>query len=314
MTRACMSLGFTALLVATMGGCTPDELVVKKVSERIIRPLCQAGCIVYTDDPNPDSVGVWMSDYFTPETCFGGAYDDIDGDGMGDQCEWALAKRFAPVMIFDANDVNGREPYWVARGANGLVTIGYFMAYYDDPGCTTYPLCGAFDAGHLGDSEAIRVDLWYNANSRHWVVIHVDLSEHSGYASFSSTSSVYYAAGLEYPTEVGGPFLVHVAFDKHANYETRDHCNSGAAGHDVCGNALMNGDTLYAGHERNLGSASHYLNNCVLSAANPYSGYQECFWTGDRFRGWQGYNGNDNDDDDYATPYTARLSNFGFIL
>ena len=316
MIRAHRILSVAAVITMFTSACSPNDLVSSsspKISKRQIQPDCQAGCQIATDDPNPDSVGVWMGSDFTPETCFGDYYDDNDHDGMGDQCEWALAKRFAPIMTFEDSDPVGREPYWVARGASGLVTIGYFMAYYIDLGCTQYLGCGNFSPEHFGDSEAIRVDLWYNSASQHWIAYHVMLSEHTGYAEFGGATDYVYAPGLEYPSELGGPFRVHASFGKHANYATRSACNNFS---DQCNNASGSGDTLYVGSERNLGSYSYPFRDCVYSeVGQAFDDYQECFWTGWDFAGWLGMN---NGPDFppfvyYSKGYWARLEDFGFL-
>jgi hypothetical protein len=296
--------GFGLLCLAFVA-CAPNDVVPNRVAKRIIQPDCMAGCQVYTDDPHPDSVGVWMGVDFTSAACFGGAFADNDGDGMGDQCEWALAKRFAPIMVFDPNDQVGREPYWVARGGNGLMVIGYLPAYYADLGCNSSFICGDFSPAHLGDFEAILVELEWHAGSQHWVVGYANLSQHTTYGYFNKGANAYPTA-LEYPSERGGPFLVHVAYGKHANYASRASCN---AGPDHCNNALTTGDTLYAGLERNLGSASHKFHDCVRSVADPYDDYVECFWSGSYFAGWQGVNLGDT-----ASPYSNRLQDFGFIF
>lgn len=48
------------------------------------------------------------------------------------------------------------------------------------------------------------------------------------------------------------------------------------------------------------------MNEPTQSAADGWFAFR-------RFRGWQGPNGEDNDDDDHASPYLARLVDFGFI-
>jgi len=248
-----------------------------------------------------------MSEYFTAAECFGTAYDDNDHDGIGDQCEWALAKRFAPILVTDSSfgDEVGRDPYWAVRrgSTDTTIIIAYFPAYYFDNGCY-YGLVCAYDGGHIGDSEAIGVEIQWHGASEHWVVVVAELSQHNGYAGFGGT---VYATGLEYPTELGGPFRVHVSWGKHANFETRSACNAdGIYGEDYCGNALTSGDTLYVGIERNLGSASYQLHNCVISSI-PYDDFQECFWTGEYFLGWNSGPGS-------TDPYSNRLEHFGFIF
>jgi hypothetical protein len=303
MKRCCWLLGLVGL--ALTAACAPNEVVPNTTVDKPLHQLeCMAGCQVYTDDPNPDSVGVWMSDYFTAANCYGGAYDDNDYDGIGDQCEWALAKRFAPILITDSSfsDNIGGERYWAARpeGSDSTIWIVYFPAYYVDLGCYVGIACD-FDGGHAGDSEAFGLELKWHPGSQHWVVIAAKMSEHHTYNNYSGSP---YATGLEYPTELGGPFNVHVSWGKHANYATRYACNHGDP-EDYCGNASSSGDTLYVGLERNLGSAGHPLHDCVLSSI-PYGTYQECFWTGSNFLGWNSGPGSD-------ASYIWRLLDFEFL-
>lgn len=242
---------------------------------------------------------------FSAANCFGGAYDDNDHDGLGDQCEWALAKRFAPIMINDsiAGDNVGGDPYWAARpNGDSTVVIVYFPAYYSDNGCYEGITCAPFDNGHKGDSEAIGIDISWSSETQHWTVIAVSLSEHHTYANYTGTS---YAEGLEYPTEVGGPFNVHVSWGKHANFATRSDCSGGVFSEDYCSNGLSYGDTLYVGSERNLGSYSYPLHDCVLSTI-PYDDFEECFWSGEYFLGWNSGPGT-------TSPYSDRLQYFGFF-
>jgi hypothetical protein len=301
------AIASSVLGVILASGCAPSEQPATPI-HIAKETLCEAGCQVYTDDPNPDSVGVWMGP-FTAASCYGGDWDDNDGDGIGDQCEWALAKRFAPIMINDSaesDDVAG-DPYWAAGpdGDSSLV-IAYLPAYYADLGCyTAAPACTFGDA-HNGDSEAIGIRIVWHSGSEHWVVTNAALSAHHGYNSFSGSP---YATGLEYPAELGGPFKVHVSWGKHANYATRSTCNSGFpyTNEDYCSNGNSYGDTLYVETDRNLGSAGTYLKNCVYSTIL-FDDYQECFWTGSYFAGWNGPNGS------HSSAYVDRLSYFGFIF
>ncbi len=211
-------------------------------------------------------------------------------------------------MIFDSTsgDDVGREPYWAARpGPDSTVVILYMPAYYEDLGCSSIPLCGTLDSGHLGDSEAIGITIKWDGTSQHWVLASASLSTHGTYRVFSPGGSGY-PSGLEYPTESGGRFDVHVAYGKHANYETRSACNGSLA--DVCNNGSSSGDTLYVETDRNVGGYYHQFLDCVYSeVGEEYDDYQECFWSGSDFAGWQGENG------PTSNPYSYRLSDFGFF-
>lgn len=252
-----------------------------------------------------------MGDDFSAENCIGGSYEDDDQDDMGDQCEWALARRFAPVMTFDSYDDVGREPYFAVRPLSSTrAVILYMPAYYVDLGCgeTQSELCGVFDDGHLGDSEAIGAVVEFSAGSEHWVLKDAYLSAHGSHRHLHAGNDGY-PGGLEYPDEIGGRFMVHVAYGKHANYETRTACNASSG--DVCNNSASTGDTLFVDLPRNIGSYDHQLKNCVYSLEDPYNNYVECFWTGypgyNRFFGWAGPDG------DGCSPYAVELTWFGFI-
>ncbi len=296
-------------MLACNGQPTLSSRTTSSINRGSILPPCQAGCEPYTNDPNPDSIGVWFdTTVFSPTYCFDGVTEeDDDHDGVGDQCEWALAKRFAPIMVFDSGDEVGREPYWAARrvGSDSSMEILYMPAYYVDLGCSSVPLCGELDDGHLGDSEAIGITISWDPHSAHWILVEAALSSHDTYRTLSAGGNRY-PTTLEYPTELGGPFRVHVAYGKHANYETRTACNGGS---DYCNNGGSGGDTLYVPLNRNVGSSGYKLADCVYSVGIPDDDYEECFWSGSDFAGWQGHQAGYS----YATAYEARLEDFGFI-
>lgn len=303
---------YVATLLFLITSCgAPGDIVTPTIVTSRIHPMCLEGCVDPDDDPNPDSAGVWVGDDFSASNCLAGDYDDNDHDGIGDQCEWVLARRFAPVMVFDAYDDVGREPYFAVRPAgDSSVVILYMPAYYIDLGCQTSTLCGTLDDGHLGDSEAIEVTVQWNVNSQHWVLKAGSLSTHSSYRTLVAGTHEY-PTGFEYPNETGGRFFVHVSYGKHANYETRYACNYDSSVEDVCNNSASVGDTLFTDIPRNIGSWDYPFKDCVLSIGDPYDNYEECFWTGypgyNKFFGWAGPNGSG------ADAYSARLLTFGFI-
>jgi len=297
-------------LILTLGvGCSTTDPILAPQVETAQSILCLSGCIDPDDDPNPDSAGVWVGEDFSASSCLGGEFPDEDADGVGDQCEWVIARRFAPVMIFDAYDEVGRQPYFAVRSnGDSTLVILYMPAYYLDLGCSSIPLCGTIDDGHLGDSEAIGVLVYWNPSSQHWLTSTAVLSAHTSYRTLSKGGNQCPAA-LEYPNESCGRFMVHVAYGKHANYETRSACNNSSA--DYCNNGGSTGDTLFTEIPRNIGSYDNRFVDCVYSLEDPTPSYQECFWTGypswNKFFGWHGPNG------DGSSPHSARLEDFGFF-
>jgi hypothetical protein len=144
-----------------------------------------------TEDPYPDSAGIWIYGW-EPNECFNISWD-IDNDGVHNGCENAMAAAFAPEMIFTtrcdwdaALSRMGGEYYFAVQLAKtqvyGSLRIAYLPAYYWDCGgiheVCQFPFvsCG----GHPGDSEFILVDITYDFGTQHWETDQVFLSAHCG--------------------------------------------------------------------------------------------------------------------------------------
>ena len=180
--------------------------------------------------------------------------------------------------------------------------------------------------GHLGDSEAIAIDVYYVVSTQHWVAHTAWLSEHGNFVEVPKTSKPYphriivYPPGappitwnLEYPSHPGAYMRVYVSQGKHANYVSQGHCDAGGTlGIDTCDGV----DTHFRdglSYLWNLGSRAHPFLTCVeaRSAAHEFygSGTLECFWSSStRFRGWYPLSEGGLD----AGPYSDVLAILGF--
>ncbi len=307
------SFGMFVLLCSFLSSCTVDSPASPE-SERAllaVSPMCQQGYCVPAEDPYPDSAGVFINTYDELE-CFDGVENDVDEDGIGDACEFALAQAFAPLMNFSYGDDVSREPKWAVRYSDGLVYIAYFMAYYNDAGVQgNFLACARFvlfcDA-HWEDSEAILFRVTYVSTTQHWLLVDGLLSGHDGYNLIDSPfpNGHPYASGIGYGDKLGGYPIVFVSENKHANYVSDSECDSGGKGNlDNCSTSLSPARLEIYGNA-NLGGYAHQFVDCVYSGSPFYSSNQECFWSGSRFGGWQGINPD-------SDPYRDRLADFGFI-
>jgi len=251
---------------------------------------------------------------------------DLDRDQIRDDCEAALAANLAPLLNIGNNDwVPARQPYWSAsrhptRPNN--VQIIYALSYLRDGG---FAIDFYLDA-HEGDSEFIILEV-INSTGSKWGVIEATLSAHfhaeqdacyyqigGRYCGLDS----YYWDDLDYP--VGPGPRIWSSLGKHANYRNRAACESGATYQDSCGGDYVGGK-IFAPAYRNVGNFYHLpaasrttatqLLNCTLWSGSTYVyGYfrngQECFWTDDRFSGWDPMKPDD------ATPYRRIFEIFGF--
>lgn len=266
-------------------------------------------CTPSTPDPAPSAPGYYAGGELTDQYCAGmvGGINDADLDLLSDDCESWLALRFAPSMKYDAADDVRRESYWAARPIKpGVVRVFYALAYYFDLGTIpeAYTSCTLFSGfnlvakcyGHHGDSEYVRLDLRYNASTKHWFLVQAKLSRHEDYFLISGGPDGYPTL-LSYPNKIGGYPEVFVARQKHANYPSRKACNDGGGApwplielfpYDDCSpNSQVFRPEVSP--FRNLGSNARRLLDCVAST---YSFYQspirkECMWSGTRFYGWQ---------------------------
>lgn len=256
-------------------------------------PCCQG------PDPSPGAPGLWIT--WEAHDCYLNYSDrigwDADQDLLDDDCEYALAKAFAPMLSISTKDACPRgEPYWSVRyfddrwnvGWGQFVRIGYMPAYYRDCG-TTY--------AHDGDSEFIMLRVGFNAKTRHWELVRGWLSAHSNenQLNINNNSDWVNAPDLEYPSRVPRSFpRVYVSELKHGNYKSRERCNTaGPINYDDC---TWNRDVgrIKVMRSHNIGGYDHQLVNCTRSQNAIFwdNHVLECFWGGKSdFEGWQGSTG-----------------------
>ena len=284
---------------------------------------CQLGCVDPPPDV-PDAHGYFLGSGVNPTACTNGSQTDTDQDGLSDFCEKNLGAAFSPQLYYAYGDEVGREPHWVARPlSTGVVRLGYLISYYRDAGnssfgCDTFnwldPSCG----GHHGDSEAVYLDVMYNAKTQYWMLKTARYSQHGTLFPYDAVNCTQtYWAGcvkLYYPNVYRGYPRVYVAVGKHANYATRAECDEGGfGGSDTC-YGVNTAARLPAGWILNLGSRPvHTAAQDCMVTTNPAhwyygSGRTECYWTSKRFRGWVPTNVSGLDSD----PYSSQLGTMGF--
>ncbi len=253
---------------------------------------------------SPD--GIAMPSPYTAAYCFGwtswgvppvDASNDIDNDGIKQDCEYQLAYQFRPQMARNSHeDAPDREPYWSVTRVPGSLTgvrIFYALSYYRDAGEHTTGW-----TSHDGDSEFVIVELQNNMNPgnyRLWQMTSITLSAHWNAGSADHTAT-YAASDLEYPVSYLGRPRVWESWDKHANYRSKDICNN--TGFDVCTTSFTGTvyDDLEVIPSANLGNEydrtpftrSNLLVDC-LGSRNPGFGMPgfECYWSSHGgFLGW----------------------------
>jgi hypothetical protein len=328
-----------AVGVGVLTSCSPpdDAVLTKGPKAR----ECQYGYC--QPDPYPDSIGLYVASSVTEGDCFGDVYTDADEDGLGDTCENALAEAFNPMLKYSSSEPAwGGEPVFVAKPVTygnyqRVVRIMYMPAYYNDGGTSSCPLPAdpfGLCQPHIGDSEAILIDVRYDDNTEHWIANVVMLSQHTGYTWFRGSSSgdigetddeaaddftTYstwttgtYPTALTYVGDIpGGAPIVWVSRRKHANYPDGIACNSGGAfGLDSCYSNTENYfmPLLEGGNgPRNLGSSTANLMNCVATYNSSMETWEhdECFWDDSLFTGWSGQSTDTH-------PYLWRLNLWGY--
>jgi len=253
---------------------------------------CQLGCQPPEDpDPSPTSPGEWLGGAFSGGFCFGDEGNDLDLDGIVDQCEWKLAETFAPEMRSEASDDVGGEPYFAVRrvaGETNTIVIAYLISYYEDLGCWNFSGCTIMEDSHSGDTEAIGAYVRFDSSTQHWIIDEAVMFQH-GHPQLYSSSGNAYPTGLQYVAKSGGKFAVHVSGGKHASYSNYVECQAGGFfGSDHCSPGPVSWILPTPSH-RNLGSDQVKFKNCVYSEGRHYlTGEQECHWSASRFTGWQG--------------------------
>lgn len=265
-------------------------------------PACIEGCL--DPDPDPSAPGIFIPG--TPYTLDGCANSggDIDYDGLSGECEHQLALAFAPRLSFVYADDVRRDPKYAAHWvATDTVRIVYLLSYWMDNGSPGAPLCvpqftGC--AGHIGDSEAIVLDVTYEPTVQHWQVVRALLSIHgqnytcvkTAPKSFPcvSGSFLFPPGNLQFASHPQAAPLIYVADGKHANYPTDAACDAG--GHyssDDCSSPRYL-DVALVSQSNNIGSRAHQLIDGTTTSNSTHpafsSHYTEYYWTVQAFRGW----------------------------
>lgn len=244
--------------------------------------------------------------------------NDVDQDGIRDDCEYLLAYAFRPMLARNNSDrAPGREPYFsVAKSTvvgRGTVKIFYALSYYRDPGS---PI-GSFE-NHDGDSEFIIVYVHNTADQRGsvWALDVASLSAHWGAGTNIDHSGTYGVNELEFPVEYRGRPRVWVSKDKHANYPSKYKCDW--VWNDYCdpswdGTAYEDVEVLPSANLGNKFDTTPARYNGIrvnsVASRNPQSGLPgvESFWTDVNFTGWHGFVGQP-----VAGGYVNSLSFFQF--
>lgn len=278
------------------------------------------------------SIGVFLPSHMTWAYCRSTTqWNDVDRDGITDECEDPLARAFAPTLWESAtDDAIGKEPFYSVSPypyALGKIQIIYALSYYRDAGD---PLTRSY--AHDGDSEFIIVEVVPIGDNftTNFAVDYVFLSAHWD-TEVESSQRVHYS-NLWFNNDVHRASAeVWVAEDKHANYRSRAACENG--GWSPFGLSADECDDLYYKKplvdwypwRGNLGSQYHAANpmpdmqmqNCVSALVydppdvSPRVG-TECYWNvGARFAGWVG-NITWQDYDHLSTPYQKIVSSFYF--
>ena len=251
-------------------------------------------------DPNPGAAGLWLG--FNDFACYTRVQNppqaDVDQDGLTDDCEFKLAKAFAPMINSGSSEpCLAGEPYWSAKYFDNVepihtgdfVRIAYMPGYYED--------CGTAFA-HRGDSEFISLTIGYNQSTHHWQLYNGFLSAHTC-VDTSLQDCTYQALGAAQTWADGGTFQfpgnksltfprVYVSIRKHANYRSESECDNGGALWGLleeCSNRDVGRFKVWESH--NIGNVRHPLINCTPSQqTGADTRNTECFWSNVTFDGW----------------------------
>lgn len=264
-----------------------------------------------------------------------GIHEDADGDKLDDNCEFALAKAFAPELIADPTECNwdhdavptrlGGGYYFAAQevaDGRGAVRIAYLPAYYKDCGWTGLwcALSTRSCSAHAGDSELIVVQVSFDDRTSRWRAEGIFLSAHC-FGARDGACRWYRESKLRNfqwsDGAVRGAPRVWVSRGKHANYPTRSACDRGHLLYDTCDQNSMSFRFPVMSTSQNIGSrdsprgprpggctTKHTpdANATIETTAGP----RECFWAPSvRFTGWQ-----PNRAAKSASPYEQLLRTF----
>lgn len=219
---------------------------------------------------------------------------DRDQDGFNDDCEYRLARAFAPQLRFTSGDGDvSREEYWAVQykpnaWPKSSISIIYLLGYHTDGG---HPFEGPLSPApwistdHVGDAEFVIVELTAMYGGNFWNAHKAFTSAHWGSQWDRSAWHQYY--DIQYADTAGGRPRLYVAKDKHASYNSAASCNQHG---DICGPSHFTGSPRVL-PERNVGSSHHpMLNNVRSEFPSIYPG-EEWFWSPVNFRGWTGRSG-----------------------
>jgi hypothetical protein len=267
--------------------------------------------VVVPGDPSPGAPGIWLGNAYSAQSCYADynyPITDSDHDWLDDECEFQLARAFAPAMAISPGDYcPGGEPYWTAKyfdnqqpyNWGAFVRIGYMPGYYQD--------CGAL--GHAGDSEFMMLAVKYNTTTRHWEAWEAYMSAHEG--TFNAASDYTPNPSrllLEFPTRSLAYPRVWIARGKHGFYRTRNECDTRALFNDTCpDNVVMGRMRVY--RFRNAGSA--FVDNFPAGVLSDdldlrnLVGRREYFYNSHAFGGWQPAASG-------VTPYATMLGGYFF--
>lgn len=241
---------------------------------------------------------------------------DRDRDGVDDDCEMALAAAFAPLLVSDPGECNwdggvnggrlgGEYLFAVQRDVDrGRMRIAYLPAYYLDCGWSA-PVCGVTPwlcDPHVGDSEAMVVQVAYDSTTRRWATDALFLSAHC-HGRSNRNCRWYGAEDLArfqwVDARPRGAPVVWVASGKHGNYPSREACDRGHWFYDSCDANVARRRFPILSERQNIGSRrrpfmGRHPSGCVAVAdlggtsELPDPAARECPWRPDvRFRGWQ---------------------------
>lgn len=220
---------------------------------------------------------------------------DIDLDGLEDDCEFALARAFAPELRVSPQACNVEDGRIQGGYAFGVfpsddperLLIGYAPAYVRDcgwegPKCWLRLWGGC--TGHGADSEFIGVAVDFNRSASRWSASAVFLSAHCFGASDADCR--WYAGdelwAFEWLDGVGGAVRVWVAEGKNANYPSRGRCDRGHWWYDTCDRNRLSYVFPVERRSQNVG-------NPLGAVGTQPGGARSCFALADL--GWQSVGG-----------------------
>lgn len=230
--------------------------------------------------PPPGEDGLDLG--FSHADCILNVTDDDDSDGLSDECEYQIARSFAPRLKFYIGEpCMRRETYWAAtRTTYAEVRVIYLLGYYQDCGTKRWWNWPGWKFGpHSGDSEWI--DLVAEYTEGRWYFKEATLSAH--YGTPNDHTKRYGSGDLAGARQQPA---VWVSNRKHANYASQSDCQSLFG--DECPSPTY---TSYAEvrRTRNIGSRDHPMPdpNCVRSDRLS-TNREECFFDrSSHFNGWQ---------------------------